>query len=84
MSTSTRFTTGKSEGACDDVRSVFLLTGRPRYHDENTKLEDLTHPEDIEHFKKHEQMEEEQERIENMEKESIVLENVPEKFRRQT
>ncbi len=29
-------------------------------------------------------MEEEQERIENMEKESIVLENVPEKFRRQT
>ncbi len=61
-----------------------LLTGRTRYHDENTKLEDLTHPEDIEHFKKHEQMEEEQERIEEMEKKSIVLENVPEKFRRQT
>jgi len=35
------------------------LTGQ-RYHDENTKLEDLTHPEYIEHFKKHEQMEAEQ------------------------
>lgn len=54
-----------------------------RYHDENTKLEDLTHPEDIEHFKKHEQMEEEQERIEAMSKQSIVLANVPMKFRRQ-
>lgn len=54
-----------------------------RYHDENTKLEDLTHPEDIEHFKKHEQMEEEEERIAEMAKKSIVLENIPAKFRRQ-
>ena len=53
-----------------------------RYHDENTKLEDLTHPEDIEHFKKHEQMEEEQEQLEEMEKQPIVLKNVPAKFRR--
>lgn len=52
------------------------------YHDENTKLEDLTHPEDIEHFKKHEQLEDEQERLELMKHKRIVEENIPEKFRR--
>ncbi|ROT43483.1 hypothetical protein SODALDRAFT_327676 [Sodiomyces alkalinus F11] len=53
-----------------------------KYHDENTKLEDLTHPEDIEHFKKHEEMEEEEERIANMEKMAIVEANIPSKFMR--
>ncbi|KAI3399249.1 hypothetical protein diail_7411 [Diaporthe ilicicola] len=52
------------------------------YHDENTKLEDLTHPEDIEHFKKHEQMEDEQDRIEELKHRQIVEENIPNKFRR--
>ncbi len=55
---------------------------RPRYHDENTKLEDLTHPEDIEHFKKHEQMEAEEERREQLNKQSIIEANIPDKFRR--
>lgn len=64
---------GSSEGA--DIEY-------PRYHDENTKLEDLTHPEDIEHFRKHEQMEEEEERLEKMNRQSIVEENIPAKFRR--
>lgn len=53
-----------------------------RYHDENTKLEDLTHPEDIEHFRKHEQMEAEQERAEQLTRQSIVEDNIPAKFRR--
>lgn len=52
------------------------------YHDENTKLEDLTHPEDIEHFKKHEEMEDEQDRIEELKHRQIVEENIPNKFRR--
>jgi hypothetical protein len=52
------------------------------YHDENTKLEDLTHPEDIEHFKKHEEMEEAEERLEKLNKMSIVESNIPSKFRR--
>ena len=54
-----------------------------RYHDENTKLEDLTHPEDIEHFKKHEQMELEEEMLEKLDKQMIVEENIPAKFRKQ-
>ncbi|ORY59977.1 uncharacterized protein BCR38DRAFT_488162 [Pseudomassariella vexata] len=53
-----------------------------KYHDENTKLEDLTHPEDIEHFKKHEQMEDEEERIEAMNRIQIIEDNIPGKFRR--
>lgn len=52
------------------------------YHDENTKLEDLTHPEDIEHFRKHEEMEIEEERLELMRHKRIVEENIPDKFRR--
>lgn len=54
-----------------------------KYHDDNTKLEDLTHPEDIEHFKKHDEMEDAQERLEAMQKLSIVEANIPQKFRRQ-
>ncbi|KAK4133137.1 putative calcium ion binding protein [Trichocladium antarcticum] len=53
-----------------------------KYHDENTKLEDLTHPEDIEHFKKHEEMEAEEKRIEQLTKQSIIEANIPAKFRR--
>lgn len=54
-----------------------------KYHDDNTKLEDLTHPEDIEHFKKHDEMEDAQDRLEAMQKLSIVEANIPQKFRRQ-
>jgi hypothetical protein len=82
MSTSTRFTIGRSEYFRVDVGVGEKGLTRLRYHDENTKLEDLTHPEDIEHFKKHEEMELEQERLEKLSKQSIVLENIPAKFRR--
>lgn len=82
---STRFTIGKSELPSYPYARVGgweVLTDQRRYHDENTKLEDLTHPEDIEHFKKHEQMEAEQERLEQLSHQSIVESNIPAKFRR--
>ncbi|KAI1337346.1 hypothetical protein F5Y15DRAFT_159347 [Xylariaceae sp. FL0016] len=53
-----------------------------KYHDENTKLEDLTHPEDIEHFRKHDLMDEAEERLEMLNQMPIVAENIPRKFRR--
>ena len=53
-----------------------------KYHDENTRLEDLTHPEDIEHFRKHEEQEEAQERLDLLSRQAIVEENIPSKFRR--
>lgn len=54
-----------------------------KYHDENTREEDLTHPEDIAHFRKHDEMDREQERVENEQKQQIVVNNIPLKFRKQ-
>jgi hypothetical protein len=53
-----------------------------RYHDENTKMEDLVHPEDIEHFKKHDELEDEEARVAALDKLAIVEQNIPRKFRR--
>lgn len=53
-----------------------------RFHDENTKEEDLIHPEDIEHFRKHDELEDEADRVAALDKRSIVLENIPQQFRR--
>ena len=54
-----------------------------KYHDENTREGDLIHPEDVEHFRKHEEMEREQERIEREQTQQIVENNIPMKFRKQ-
>lgn len=53
-----------------------------KYHDENTKEEDLNHPEDIEHFRKHDMLEQQQEAQEQMDRMPIVEANIPSKFRR--
>lgn len=54
-----------------------------KFHDENTKEEDLIHPEDIAHFKKHDMMEDEAERVLREQKQNIVEKNIPMKFRKQ-
>lgn len=54
-----------------------------KFHDENTKEEDLIHPEDIAHFRKHDQMEDEAERIAKEQEKQIVEGNIPLKFRKQ-
>ncbi|KAI4181605.1 MAG: hypothetical protein LQ348_004999 [Seirophora lacunosa] len=53
-----------------------------KFHDENTKEEDLTHPEDIEHFRKHDEQEAAAQHQEQMDRMPIVEQNIPEKFRR--
>jgi hypothetical protein len=53
-----------------------------RYHDENTRAEDLIHPEDIEHFKLHDELEDEADRVAALDKMAIVEQNIPQKFRR--
>jgi hypothetical protein len=53
-----------------------------KYHNDDTTLDELTHPEDIAHFKKHDQLEEQQERLEQLERMAIVEDNIPAKFRR--
>lgn len=42
----------------------------------------MIHPEDIEHFRLHDEMEEEAERIAKMDELSIVEKNIPQKFLR--
>ncbi|KAL9602522.1 MAG: hypothetical protein Q9219_001817 [cf. Caloplaca sp. 3 TL-2023] len=53
-----------------------------KFHDENTREEDLTHPEDIEHFRKHDEQETAAEHQEQLDRMPIVEQNIPEKFRR--
>lgn len=54
-----------------------------KFHDEHSTEADLTHPEDIEHFRKHDQMEDQQMRIEREQMQQIVEANIPMKFRKQ-
>lgn len=73
---------GTGPGHHGDDEYEYEIHHWEKYHDENTKLEDLTHPEDIEHFRKHELMEEEEEKLERLNSLRIVPENIPAKFRR--
>lgn len=73
---------GTGPGHHGDDEYEYEIHHWEKYHGDDTKLEDLTHPEDIEHFKKHEQMEQEEERVEMMNRQKIVIENIPQKFRR--
>ena len=72
-----RFITGRSMAS--SAGAMRVLT-RSRYHDENTKEEDLIHPEDIEHFKLHDDLEDEADRVAALDKLSIVEQNIPKKF----
>lgn len=42
----------------------------------------MIHPEDIEHFRLHDELEDEAERVAGLDKLSIVEQNIPAKFRR--
>ncbi|KAA6407785.1 MAG: secretory pathway [Lasallia pustulata] len=53
-----------------------------KFHDENTREEDLTHPEDIAHFRKHDLEADAEERQEQLDRMPIVEQNIPQKFRR--
>lgn len=73
---------GTGPGHHGDDEYEYEIHHWEKYHDDNTKLEDLTHPEDIEHFRKHEEMEDAQDKLEAMERMAIVEDNIPVKFRR--
>ncbi|KAH0013373.1 putative secretory pathway protein, partial [Aureobasidium melanogenum] len=53
-----------------------------KFHGDDTTEEDLTHPEDIAHFRKHDIMEQEAERQAKLDRMEIVEANIPQKFRR--
>ncbi|RFU23672.1 hypothetical protein B7463_g12668, partial [Scytalidium lignicola] len=73
---------GTGPGHHWDLETEYEIHHWEKYHDENTKVEDLIHPEDIEHFRKHDELEAEAEAQANLDMMSIVEQNIPEKFRR--
>ncbi|PUU79456.1 hypothetical protein B9Z19DRAFT_1192625 [Tuber borchii] len=51
-----------------------------KFHNEDTTEEELTHPEDIEHFRKHDQEHEAEERQIVLDMKPIIEQNIPRKF----
>ncbi|KAG5993258.1 hypothetical protein E4U54_003416 [Claviceps lovelessii] len=73
---------GTGPGHHGDDEYEYEIHHWEKYHDENTRLEDLTHPEDVEHFKHHETMERHAEEQGRRDKIHVLEENIPAKFRR--
>lgn len=72
---------GMGPGHHGDDEYEYEIHHWEKYHSgDDVKEEDLTHPEDIEHFKLHEQREQQQEEWERLEK-GIVEKNIPAKYR---
>ncbi|KAK4989549.1 hypothetical protein LTR50_003156 [Elasticomyces elasticus] len=73
---------GLGPGHHGDAEYEYEIHHFEKYHDENTREEDLVHPEDIAHFKMHDQLEEEAAKQERLDRMSIVDANIPQKFRK--
>ncbi|KAF2248812.1 secretory pathway protein-like protein Ssp120 [Trematosphaeria pertusa] len=73
---------GMGPGHHGDDEYEYEIHHWEKYHSgDDVKEEDLNHPEDIEHFKKHEEMERRQEEWERLERSGVVVGNIPAKFR---
>lgn len=73
---------GFGPGHHGDMEYEYEIHHFEKYHGEDTKEEDLTHPEDIEHFRKHDEVEMAEQRLEQLEKMQVVEANIPQKFLR--
>ncbi|KYK61230.1 secretory pathway protein Ssp120 [Drechmeria coniospora] len=74
---------GTGPGHHGDDEFEYELHHWEKYHDDDTKLEDLTHPEDIAHFKHHEELERAEQAQDAMDLKTIIENNIPAKFQRQ-
>jgi CRISPR/Cas system-associated endonuclease/helicase Cas3 len=73
---------GYGPGHHGDLEYEYEIHHFERFHGEGAKEEDLTHPEDIEHFRLHDEMELAEERLQQLESMQIVEGNIPRKFLR--
>jgi hypothetical protein len=73
---------GHGPGHHGDLEYEYEIHHFEKFHGEDTTEEDLIHPEDIEHFARHDREEDERERLEQLEKMTIVVGNIPQKFLR--
>ncbi|ORY19009.1 secretory pathway protein-like protein Ssp120 [Clohesyomyces aquaticus] len=73
---------GMGPGHHGDDEYEYEIHHWEKYHGgDDVKEEDLNHPEDIEHFRMHDEKEARQEEWERREREGIVEANIPAKFR---
>lgn len=75
---------GFGPGHHGDIEYEYEIHHFEQFHGDDAKEEDLTHPEDIEHFREHDQEEAASERLEQLERMPIVEANIPQKFLRQS
>lgn len=73
---------GFGPGHHGDIEYEYEIHHFEKYHGDDTTIEDLTHPEDIEHFRRHDEEDVAQMRLEKLEQMQIVETNIPSKFRR--
>lgn len=73
---------GLGPGHHGDMEYEYEIHHFEKYHGDDATEEELTHPEDIEHFRKHDEEELAAIRLANLEKMQIVPENIPMKFLR--
>ncbi|GLI72664.1 hypothetical protein PoHVEF18_000845 [Penicillium ochrochloron] len=73
---------GFGPGHHGDLEYEYEIHHFEKFHGDDATEEDLTHPEDIEHFRLHDEMEAAQMRLEKLEDMQVVEANIPSKFRR--
>ena len=71
---------GFGPGHHGDAEYEYEIHHWEKYHGDDAKEEDLTHPEDIEHFQMHESEERQQAEWDQLERQGIVERNIPKKF----
>lgn len=74
---------GLGPGHHGDMEYEYEIHHFEKFHGPDTTEEDLIHPEDIEHFRMHDMLEDEQARVDLEQSQSIVEANIPLKFRKQ-
>lgn len=74
---------GFGPGHHGDLEYEYEIHHFEKYHGDDATEEDLTHPEDIEHFRLHDEEEAAAERLEQLERTPVVEANIPQKFLRQ-
>lgn len=72
---------GYGPGHHEDDEYEYEIHHFEKYHGDDAKEEDLTHPEDIAHFRKHDADEAQAEAQALADKLSIIEANIPSKFR---
>lgn len=73
---------GLGPGHHGDMEYEYEIHHFEKYHGDDATEEELTHPEDIEHFRMHDEEEMAQARLDQLERMQIVEANIPQKFLR--